>query len=60
MLDDQLILAYPGVSDWDVGFVLDVVLLDYLKAYDIWSCYQRLGMLELWAAKLDLFLPGGP
>jgi hypothetical protein len=34
--DDQLILAYTDVSDWvDVGFVVDVVLLDYSKAFDV-------------------------
>jgi hypothetical protein len=35
---DQLLLAYSDVSDWvDDGFVVDVVLLDFSKAFDVVS-----------------------
>jgi hypothetical protein len=35
---DQLLLAYSDVSNWvDDGFVVDVVLLDFSKAFDVVS-----------------------
>jgi len=35
-VDDQLLLTYDRVSHWyDLGYVVDVILFDFLKAFDV-------------------------
>ena len=35
-VDDQLLLAYDMVSKWyNVGYIVDVVLFDFTKPYDV-------------------------
>ena len=42
-VDDQLLLTYGMLSTWyDVGFIVDVVLFDFTKAFDIVSHYLLL------------------
>lgn len=45
--NDHLILVHNDVSDWvDFGFLVDVVLIDYSKAFDIVCGSVLLSMLR--------------
>lgn len=63
--EDQLILAYTDVSDWvDAGFVVDVILLDFSKAFDVVSHavllakLRDLGVSAVLLAWIHSFLTG--
>ena len=47
--EDQLLLMYGKVAQWlDSGEVVDVVYLDYSKAFDMVCHSGKIGMIRVW------------